>query len=261
MERQRQAFSQLAEAHSSHTAPPKTILLTATVIPSTTYKLRRVDPKERLQDYAIALDYWSKNLPSAYELVILENSLASVNALELIVEQNPRFHLVRVEPTSRDLLHRGRGAAELKMILDGMSASGTLRCSSWIIKVTGRLVLRNPESLFRSTANEDVCTRLQQNLTYADARAFAATPEFIDNFLACQLNAIDDTEGLYLEHGLARATCEAIASGRRWRHPARAFHLEGRAGSNSLRYPESRALRGAKDAANFLKARAFASSH
>ena len=87
------------------------------------------------------------------------------------------------------------------------------------------VTVRNASPVLRSIAHGDfdiMCT-LKRNLTFADSRLFAATPEFLRDYLFPRVDMIDDNAGITFEHALASATAGALADRKRWR-PFPFFH-------------------------------------
>jgi hypothetical protein len=136
------------------------LLLTATVRPlAGTPSLTRVDPGERLQDYARALSFYVEQVPSCFDAIVFaENSCADVSMLERVAERSPARG--RVEFLSFDGLDyppsHGRGYGEFKLVDHAMHHANALRSARWVWKCTGRYIVRNIERLVRQRPDVDL---------------------------------------------------------------------------------------------------------
>jgi hypothetical protein len=195
------------------------LLLTATIDTGSTPRVVRSNPRTRLQDYEQALLRWLRSR-SIDKVVFCENSGYDLSDLKAIAAQ---FNDCQVEFLSFDGnavgALRGKGFAELNIILHALSHSSLLSHAQTVIKCTGRLGVRNPPSLISKVRAErfDVMCDIGRYLTYADSRFFAATPDFILNYLGREKDTVNDSNGIYLEHALACATTRAIADRKTWR--------------------------------------------
>ena len=195
------------------------LLLTATIIPGATPFVARVDPEVRLQDYRTALTKWALN--GGYtRLIVCENSGADLSALEEVVRSLNRDNVEFISYVDIDSsVNRGKGYAELLEIQRALNGSTRIAPKDVIVKCTGRLTAANGASLFgRMRELEfDVMCDLRKYLTVADSRIFAATREFLEDYLIPRREMIDDRAGMYMEHALARAAMTAVANGKTWR--------------------------------------------
>jgi hypothetical protein len=110
-----------------------------------------------------------------------------------------------------------------------------------VLKVTGRLTLRNARRLILSLAGseEDVRCDLRRNLTVSDSRIFFASSGFLRDFLVPRIGEVDDAHGVYLEHVLARAVHRALAEGRKWAPLPTKPRIRGQSGTTGAVYGPS----------------------
>jgi hypothetical protein len=216
-----------------HIMPTTVLLLTATIDTGGTPKVARSDPGLRLQDYEQALRRWLES-GSVGRMVFCENSGYDLGSLEAVAEPFGRtdVEFISFDGNAVGAL-RGKGFAELNIILHAMSRSRLLSGAGTVIKCTGRLSLRSPGSLLPKMAAEkfDVMCDIGRYLTYADSRFFAATPEFISDYLGREKDTVNDFDGIYLEHALACATTRALADRKVWRPLPAAPQLVGISGT------------------------------
>ena len=199
--------------------PTPVLLLTATIDTGSTPRVARSDPETRLKDYEQALLRWLRSR-SIDKVVFCENSGHDLSTLETAAA---KFSDCQVEFLSFDGnavgALRGKGSAELAIILHAVSHSRLLSRAQTVIKCTGRLSVRNARSLISKIEAQqfDVMCDIGRYLTYADSRIFAATPDFISNYLGREKDTVNDFNGIYLEHALACAATRALSDRKNWR--------------------------------------------
>jgi hypothetical protein len=136
------------------------LLLTATVRPlAGTPSLTRVDPDERLRDYAQALAFYVRLVPTCFDAVVFaENSRADVAMLERLVQG--AGVAARVEFLSFDGLDyppsHGRGYGEFKLVDHAMRHARFLQGDTVVWKCTGRYIVRNIERLVQQRPDVDL---------------------------------------------------------------------------------------------------------
>lgn len=233
---------------------PAALLLTATIDPGSTKLVARNDPVLRFGDYKRALLSWRAQ--SHVPIVFCENSGYDLTILRALVDERPGC---AVEFLSFDKNHhaatRGKGYSELELMSDALTTSHVLASSRLIIKCTGRLIVSNAHPVIRSIAASDfdvMCT-LKQNLSFADTRFFAATPQFLRDHLFPMASLIDDDRGTFLEHAVACAVGNALAHRKRWRPFPIRPRLQGISGTHGKMMTESTITAVAKGAYNSLR--------
>jgi len=213
-----------------------TLLLTATIDPGATLTVARREPLLRLEDYRSALESWL-SVETAPKIVFCENSGYDLAPLQRLVTPCAGREVEFISFSGNQHgATRGKGYAELGIIQHAMEKSELVSNSDIVVKCTGRLIVRNALGVLRSMASCDfdiMCT-LKRNLTFADSRLFAATPEFIRHYLLPRAGTIDENAGVHFEHALACATATALADRKSWR-PFPIFpRMEGISGSDGL---------------------------
>ena len=228
--------------------PPTVLLLTATINTGGTPRVVRSDPRIRLRDYENALRLWLQS-GSVDHVVFCENSGYDLRSLEAVAASfsQTEVEFVSFEGNSAGKL-RGKGFAELNIILYALTHSKLLSRAGRVIKCTGRLNVRAAKTLMAKIGAEkfDVMCDIGRYLTYADSRFFAATPEFISDYLEREMDNVNDFNGIYLEHALACATMRALADRKMWRPlPAspQLIGISGTLGSKITDGPGKRQIR------------------
>jgi hypothetical protein len=214
------------------------ILLTATIAPGPVPFLMRSDPSMRRSDYAGALTQWVavRQPPS---IVFCDNSAAAVDDLRGLAGGQVEFLSFRGNEGAQT---RGKGFGEIGIIAHALEHSATVANADLVLKVTGRLFVRNAEALIARLTREkgDVFCDLRQNLEVSDSRVFCATPAFLARYLVPSAEEIDDHVGRSFEVVLARAVHRAIGDGCGWGLLPMAPDLVGIAATADQPYPSSR---------------------
>jgi len=194
------------------------LLLTATIDPKDQIFLKRKNPIVRENDYLITLQKWLKK--GSFPIVFCENSGYSLNKINNLLEthHNLKTEVLQLN-RKRYPNNLGKGYGELLIMKHAIFNSKIIKDSDYVIKITGRYFINNIEKIIEPLTKKQnifVLADLKKNLTWADSRIFACKPPFILNYLAQFQDLLNDYEGFYLEHALARATLRAIADGYKW---------------------------------------------
>ena len=204
------------------------LLLTATIqVKEDLVLTARKDTNTRLNDYKQALSRWLTH-PNVRALVLVENSGSDLSALREIAGRVPEKKVEFVSFTAPAFAGSlGKGYGEMICLEHAMQHSKLLAESSQFIIVTGRYSLSNATSFLRNVRRRrdaDVLCDMLQNLTWADSRVFAGTPEFLRTCLFPLREEVNDSRASNFEHVLARAAWRLAVSG-----PGYPFRLKSRA--------------------------------
>lgn len=215
------------------TSPTIALLLTATLNPGRTPSVKVSSPEERLRDYRLAARRWLRKAHLFAERILLENSAHSSMA-SLRDEFGDEFTIISF--TGNDGAdQRGKGYGEAAM-LERLSTEVSVK-SDYLLKGTGRLYVRNIETLLRGLrAGPDIVVRVSRDLSFADSRLFAVRASLTEELFAGLQEGVDEAEGIYLEHALARRVMKLASEGVRiasWPGPP---YYVGRSASTGERY-------------------------
>jgi hypothetical protein len=215
------------------------VLLTATIAPGAVPYLKRADPAVRRADYAKALHFWLATR-AASAVVFCDNSGAAIDDFAAAARARPNAEVLSFGGLE-NAATRGKGYGELGILRYALEHSAALANADAIMKVTGRLIVRNAETLVTrlGAADADVLCDLRRNLQVADARVFCATPAFLRNYLLPRAEEIDDLAGNTFEVVLARAVHRALSEGGRWAMLPAAPDLDGVAATADEPYGRS----------------------
>jgi hypothetical protein len=188
------------------------ILLTGTIKPSIVYSLKRTDPNQRERDYYTAISEW---LQFKIPVVFCENS----NYYSVLIKnlESPYFEFIQYSD-SDDLSSRGKGFGEARIMEYAMKKSRIISEHEYIIKVTGRLFIRNIISILKiaDNSNFDVMAPLENKLKWADSRLFIFNKLFYQQYFSKSALKIDDSIGFCFERALACSIHDLLADNRNW---------------------------------------------
>jgi hypothetical protein len=133
----------------------------------------------------------------------------------------------------------GKGAGEASILQSAFSEQGK-GCLDrpWVAKCTGRLTLANPSAVLprgvRSSAF--VSCRPAPHFAEVDARFVVASPSVWEEHLLAFTGEIDDRNGRYLEHALAKGVNSALLAGVELVPFRRVPRFRGASGTSGLKY-------------------------
>lgn len=207
------------------------ILLTATINPSTTFLLKRRDPIIREGDYLSTLEKLFHSVP--YPIVFCENSNYQSEKITSIFKKNDWRPCELIQYSEAPFpVQRGKGYGEMRIIKYAMEHSSILKESDFIIKITGRYCVENLKEII-STLNETiyVMSDYDQNKIYTYSGLFIAKPDFFMHYLFKYLDFIDDSKKRPMEFVLQKAIEEAKKDNRQCVPFAESPIIEGYSGT------------------------------
>jgi len=228
------------------------VLLTATIQPKTTYLLQRVDPIERLRDYEEALRLWLKY---DFPIVFCENSNYDLSSLRAIVPEGKDVEFIQFEGTNYSP-ELGKGIGEWEVIVHALTH--TKHENPYFIKVSGRYFVKNIKKIIKRVKEESLInSSLSKNLSFSDSRCFVCKKEFFyDYFNENQKKYINDSEGVFFEHVLAKSILKAQSKHRgSWSHLAIAPNIIGISGTDGARYSNNFIFKILKNLVYFFRKR------
>jgi hypothetical protein len=238
------------------------LLLTGTIDVRDVAFIERCEPAERQRDYEAALARWLAE-PFVSRIIFCENSGFDLRRFSLPSDRyhtHPSLELLSYnEPPFPGTL--GKGYGELSTLRYVLENANSLEPDSFIIKVTGRYHVRNARKFYdfaRNRPDVDVICDLSRRLTFADARIFGACCRFLRDYFCPLIDQVNDSEGVYLEHVLARAVHRGIAEGVRWELPPCAPDIVGVSGTSGTWYARTPARRLVRELALRAKRRLLA---
>lgn len=213
------------------------ILLTACVNPGGMPFTVVSDAKQRLNQYLLALQFYLQN--TSCPIVFVDNSnMDKTPFLEYESQYGSRLEILAFD--GNKVKTQGKGLGEMEIIEYALihSKFNLLLDKHRIVKITGRLIVRNINSLLKCDKwhlypYKSIVCHINSDLTFADSRIFISLGSFM-NLLVKQKKYLNDTKGIYFEHLL----CQQIKQQKTFTffpfitEP----HFEGISGSTGIKY-------------------------
>ena len=209
------------------------LLLTATVAPQNVPNLKRSNVHLREGDYINSLTRW---LTMDIPVVFVENSFYDSARIAALLADRPNCEYLRLDSA---VSYLGKSHGEAEIMAYAFANSQLIRESDVIVKITGRLFIKNAPVLLRAfDALPDVTIMgwLKENLSFADSRFFICSKPFYQKFLLPELHLVDEAQKMYIEHVTARAVHLCLAEGYQWRMFSQMPVYEGYSGTADFKY-------------------------
>ena len=213
------------------------ILLTACINPGGMPFTVVSDATQRLNQYLLALQFYLQN--TTCPIVFVDNSnMDKTPFLEYESQYGSRLEILSFD--GNKVKTQGKGLGEMEIIEYALihSKFNLLLDKHRIVKITGRLIVRNINSLLKCDKwhlypYKSIVCHVNSDLTFADSRIFISLGSFM-NLLVKQKKYLNDTKGIYFEHLL----CQQIKQQKTFTffpfitEP----HFEGISGSTGIKY-------------------------
>ena len=160
------------------------LVLTCTVSPQTLISVKRNNVQIRESDYINAIEFYITNLHPNFDIIVVENS-NSVRLLEKSIADGSRLKFIQA-PIDISSSIQGKSAGELGM-LQFLVNEGHLNDYQYIWKVTGRIVVRNINSLMRQFQG-DICAYRYRDSHTCDTKFFGMNSELFREFANSNVN-------------------------------------------------------------------------
>lgn len=219
------------------------ILLTATINARKDGFTKLLDPQKRLDQYLDALNFYLNNTDN--KIIFVENS--NIDISDKIGNNNltDRLEILTFDGNKHEKC-LGKGIGEMNIIEYALVHSKFIQQNrnSIIFKITGRLILLNIANhlnLLKSKLLLDnmVIGDLRHNLSSADSRFFGGTIRFYKEFIFKYKSLINDSNGFYFEHALAKSILSAIINDFSYEPLSYYLDFNGQSGSSGIMYNDN----------------------
>lgn len=178
------------------------LLLTATIKPFLGgTESRRTNVLEREDDYFKTINFY---LNKGYKVVFVENSNYNSMRISSIVNISSFEYHTFISKSS----HLGKSAGELEILEYANTHSKFLQEVDYLIKITGRYIIKNIDSLLEKTnkVEHEVYINPTRNLRWADTRIIIIRKTYYFNyFLPCAKKYLDESKNVFLENVFMRS--------------------------------------------------------
>ena len=211
------------------------LLLTSCINPNGMTMTALSNQEERKKQYVEAIHFYLSK--THYSIVFAENSGTDISYLFKKEIKSGRLEFLSFSGNHNK--EKGKGYGECEIIQFALSNSKIIHFAKdkRIAKITGRLIIRNINSIVRIHnflfPKNSVFCAINSNLSFPDSR-FIIAPECFYHSLLKSKEIIDDSRGYYFEHAL----CNTIK--REKQFPYFPFllmpQIEGKSGSSGIIY-------------------------
>jgi hypothetical protein len=174
------------------------------------------DEHIRREQYVQALSRWLDCPLEGSRIVLVDNSSEDLERLARSASRAVRGQrLVLISaPHPGAVAERGKGAAEAAMIDYAISRLDGLDADDVLFKVTGRLYVRNVRRVIPIRHGRgQIFVRATLDWSFVDTRFFGASADVWRRHFNDMQDAVDEREGVFLEHVVARRSLNAGWSG------------------------------------------------
>lgn len=210
------------------------ILLTGTIQPLKVFSLGRIDVETREKDYYNAICQWLKK---GVPVVFCESSGYASERISALGKAHTHFEFLQYKDET-DLSEKGKGYGEYLVMQHAFAHSKFIGEAEFIVKVTGRLFVKNFDRLLKSIGSKefDVASALELTLKWADSRLFIFRRSFYtENFVPFG-GSINDKQRFVFERALACGIHDALSKNKTW-EPLPFFPVyKGYSGTFNYRY-------------------------
>lgn len=210
------------------------ILLTACVNPNGMSFTTLCDSNKRLEQYLKSVKWYLEN--TEIQIVFVENSGYDISPFFVEAIRLGRLECLAFDGNNYDR-SLGKGYGEAEIIEHAVLYSKFIMKSDAIIKITGRIIIKNIDSVIASISS--------YNCVYTDFSRLnndrllsvivVANKEFWGSFVA-KKELLNDSKEYFFEHLLKDEVGNWIANGRKYKIINRPLLYEGISGSTGISY-------------------------
>lgn len=216
-----------------------TLLITACVNPGTMINTYLLDCNLRECQYKNVLKHYLEN--TTYDIVFVENSNTDFSDEFLNYINEGRLEYITYQQ-NHNCVEQGKGYAEALMIKHAFEISKKLNKSKYIIKMTGRLKIKNFSRILRqiryklNKQNKYVIAQIRNKYDFVDTQFFIAHKEYYEKYLLINPHLIDEKKHFYIEHKAALDIKKWTDSGNKFCIFFEPIWIEGMSGSTGKEY-------------------------
>ena len=218
------------------------ILLTACVTPGGMSFTYLQNPKERERQYLQALQWYLIN--TQYKIILCENTNYSLPSSFNEYLNSNRLEYLSFDGNNNFDKQKGKGVGEANIIDYALNNSRFIDNETLIVKITGRLIIKNVNQLIASMKNHQAVygwrVRHEKAGMQCVSYFFSAPKCFYQNYFLSAKKLIDDSKYIYFETILYQEIL-------RWKNDMNVFNelylpilVIGESGSNGGLYKRER---------------------
>ena len=179
----------------------KVILLTACINPDGMSFTYLQDPKEREKQYLSALQWYLLN--TQYQIVLCENTNYCLPTTFDKYINLKRLEYLSFNGNKNFDKHKGKGIGEANIIEYALENSNFINDDTLIVKITGRLIIKNVNQLISLMSNNKAVygwrVRHEKAGMQCASHFFSAPKIFFKHYFLSSKSIIDDSKFIYFE--------------------------------------------------------------
>lgn len=207
------------------------LLLTGTINTSSVDYMKRNDSESRINDYINAIERWLKT--SKLQIVFVENSDFNPDVFIKRFSSFKNFEFIHFYGQTFPRNY-GKGFGEILSIEYAFANSIHLKNADIIIKCNGRYFFEGVNKFYG--LNAEIIANIHRNLSFADSRVFAFSPNFFFSYLLNYKSDLNDSSGVYFEHILAKAIHKFMSESGNWLPLPFPLIISGISGTTNKKY-------------------------
>ena len=212
------------------------IILTACIKPIDIPFLNRDSETDRLNDYKETFTKWCQN-NLIENIIFIENSGYDLNFFYKKAKEFPKKNIEIMSTNLNNTFEKklGKGYGEYLCLKEVFEKSKICKNSDFFIKITGRYYINNYSKVFREFEKKrsDIYVCIKNNLTFADSHVFGGSKFFFLNHLIPMASKINDSNGIFMEHCLAKAVLLGVNDNLIFNHFTTYPNIHGIIGTNN----------------------------
>lgn len=214
----------------------RVLFLTACVSPGNMLFTKLTDVRNREKQYVAAIRWYLDN--TKYQILVVENTNTDMSHYFTDEINKGRLEMLTFSGNNYPPI-LGKGYGESLILEYGLNKSIILKQADSFVKITGRLICKNINTLLKSCDNERffyaAIKKGMQRELLLESRIFVA-PIKILNLLIEQKECLNDSKYYYFEHLLFDIRSKWIANGGQYKEPWIPFNIIGQSGSTGNVY-------------------------
>lgn len=215
------------------------LLLTACINPKGMSKTVLQDKDKRLAQYKAALEWYLQN--TNVKIVFIENTCFDISNDYAEHIKSGRLEVLTFDGNNYDK-KLGKGYGEALIIEYGFKKSQFIKEAKDIVKITGRLIIKNIEQLLNHSKSNSVYCNLvraysRKNTGYSIF--FRAPKSFYTEYFLKNITLINDDNLYYFEHYLNDCCNAWKKDGGKWKEFYLPILISGQSGTSGTYYKTS----------------------
>ena len=212
------------------------VILTACIKPINMPFLEITSEVDILRDYKETFSKWCQNKLTD-KIIFIENSGYDLSFFHEKAKEFPNKEIEIISSNLNNTFEKklGKGYGEYLCLREIFENSKICVSTDFFIKITGRYYVKNYSKIFQEFEKKksDIYVCIKNNLTYADTHMFGGSKLFFLNYVLPLASKTNDSNGVFMEHCIAKATLLGINDKLNFNHFSTYPDINGIIGTNN----------------------------